>query len=156
MIEAMILELGPWSWLVLGLILLAGELVVPGIFLIWIGIAAIIVGAISLLIWDAGFWTWQVQVLVFLALAIAAALLGRRFMHKQDFSDQPLLNRRGEQLIGKTATLETAIENGRGRIRIDDTIWRVAGPDLEAGTKVRISGVIDATLTVEKAGGDAV
>ena len=61
MIERIILELGPWGWWVLGLVLLAAEVVAPGMFLVWIGIAAILTGAVSLLLWEAGFWVWQVQ-----------------------------------------------------------------------------------------------
>src|SRR5690606_26792847 len=104
------------------------------IFLIWIGIAALAVGLLSLLLWNAAFWTWQVQVLIFLGLAMAAAIAGRALMRNRDGSDQPLLNRRSEQLIGRTATLEQPIVNGQGRVRIDDTTWRVTGPDLAAGT----------------------
>ena len=64
MIERIILELGPWSWWVLGLVLLAAEVVAPGVFLVWIGIAAILTGVVSLLLWETGFWVWQVQFVV--------------------------------------------------------------------------------------------
>lgn len=151
MIENIIAELGPWNWMVLGLVLLGAEVLVPGFFLIWIGIAAIIVGALSLALWDAAFWTWQVQVLVFLGLALVSAFVGRALMKRSGVSDQPLLNKRGEQLVGKVATLDEAIVNGRGRIRIDDTVWRVSGPDLDAGTRVRVARLTDSELVVEAA-----
>ncbi|RUU74056.1 NfeD family protein, partial [Mesorhizobium sp. M7A.T.Ca.TU.009.01.3.1] len=67
MIDRIVSELGPWNWMVLGFILLVMEVIAPGIFMLWIGIAALIIGAVSLLVRDAGFWTWQVQVLAFLA-----------------------------------------------------------------------------------------
>ncbi len=67
MFDNLVVQLGPWSWWVLGLVLLAAELVVPGFFLVWIGLAAIIVGALSLLFWENTFWIWQVQLLVFAA-----------------------------------------------------------------------------------------
>jgi membrane protein implicated in regulation of membrane protease activity len=151
MIMNLIAELGPWSWMALGLILLGAEILVPGFFLIWIGIAAIGVGALSLALWDFAYWTWQVQVLFFLALALAAAFVGRSLMGGKAISDQPLLNRRSDQLVGMTATLQEAIVNGRGRIRINDTTWRVTGPDLEAGTRVRVARAEGAELVVEKA-----
>ncbi|MCY6379252.1 NfeD family protein [Hoeflea prorocentri] len=138
MIERIIQELGPWSWMVLGLVLLAAEILMPGVFLIWIGIAAIIVGAISLVFWSEPFWAWQLQILVFAILAVAAAVVGRRMMKRSDESDEPLLNKRGESLVGRTATLSEPINEGRGRIRIDDTTWVVSGPDLPVGTRVKV------------------
>lgn len=151
MIMNLVTELGPWSWMVLGLILLGAEILVPGIFLIWIGIAALAVGALSLALWPFAFWTWQVQVIVFLVLALASALAGRAFMRGRDVSDEPLLNRRAAQLVGRTATLGEPIVNGRGRIRIDDTTWRVSGPDLGVGATVRVIRADGGELVVEKA-----
>ena len=148
MIMRLIAELGPWSWMVLGLVLLGAEILVPGFFLIWIGIAAIIVGAISLLLWPLAYWTWQVQVLVFLSFALAAAFSGRRLMQNRQGSDQPLLNRRAAQLIGRSSTLEEPIVNGVGRVRIDDTTWRVRGPDLPAGARVHVTRAEGNELTV--------
>lgn len=151
MIESLVAQIGPWTWMVVGLILLVAELLIPGIFLIWIGVAAIIVGALSLALWGSSFWSWQVQVIVFLVLSVASAFVGRALMGRQNVSDQPLLNRRREQLVGKTATLEEAIVNGSGRIRIDDTVWRVSGPDLKAGTRVRVAAATSNELIVEEA-----
>lgn len=150
MLERIFAELGPWNWMVLGFALLALEILMPGMFLIWIGIAAILTGALSLQLWGAEFWVWQVQVLVFLALSLVAAYAGRRIMAgRGDDTDQPLLNRRAEQLVGRTATLEEPIAHGHGRIRIGDTVWRVAGPDLPAGAQVRVVGAQDSQLVVE-------
>ncbi len=149
MLEELFGELGAWNWVVLGLLLLGAEILAPGFFLIWIGIAAVIVGAVSLVLWDAAFWTWQAQVLVFLALALISAFAGRALMKRGDVSDEPLLNRRGAQMIGETTTLREAIVNGRGRVKIGDTTWSVSGPDLDAGTKVRVTGAADMKLTVE-------
>ena len=73
MFDRVISELGPWTWMVLGFVLLVMEIIAPGIFMLWIGIAALIIAAISLLIWDAAIWTWQVQVLAFLALSLLSA-----------------------------------------------------------------------------------
>lgn len=152
MVQWFIHQLGPWNWMVIGMILLAAEIVVPGVFLLWIGIAALIVGAVSLALWNAGFWVWELQVVVFLALSIVCALVGRRIAASHEDSDQPLLNRRGEQLVGRTATLTEPIREGYGRIRIGDTMWRVAGPDLPVGARVRVVAVRDVELVVEAAG----
>jgi membrane protein implicated in regulation of membrane protease activity len=147
MIARIVSELGPWNWMVLGFALLALEIVVPGFFLLWIGIAALLTGALSLQLWDTGFWVWQVQVLLFLVLSLAAAYLGNRLMGGgKEETDQPLLNRRGEQMIGRTATLTEPITEGRGRIRLDDTMWRVSGPDLPAGARVRVKAATDTDL----------
>ncbi|MCO5731889.1 NfeD family protein [Rhizobium sp. SSA_523] len=150
MMAALILDLGPWSWFILGLALLAAELAVPGMFLIWIGLAAIVVGGISLILWDLAFWSWQLQLVLFAILAIAITLAGRRYFDRPDnSSDEPLLNRRGESLVGRTATLKEPITNGRGRIRLDDTWWSVTGPDLAAGMTVRVAEWTGNELIVE-------
>ena len=147
MLERIFAELGPWNWMVLGFVLLTLEILVPGVFLLWIGLAALVVGAVSLMFWNAGFWIWEIQVVVFLALALVSAYSGKRIMGgRKDDSDQPLLNRRGDQLVGRTATLAEPITNGRGRVKIGDTMWRVSGPDLPAGTRVRVKAATDLDL----------
>ncbi|MDQ6433662.1 NfeD family protein [Mesorhizobium sp. LHD-90] len=149
MIEWLIGELGPWNWMVLGLALLAIEIVTPGFYLLWIGLAALVVGAISLALWDAAFWGWQVQVVAFLALSLVAAYAGYKLMGgRKTESDQPLLNRRGEQLVGRTAMLSEPIREGYGRIQLGDTMWRVSGPDLPAGARVKVVSVNDLELVV--------
>ena len=152
MIENLVVELGPWSWWVLGLVLLAAELMVPGVFLVWIGLAAIVVGALSLLFWDSAFWPWQIQMLIFAAMAVISVLLGRRYVYNTNqTSDEPYLNQRGASLVGRTATLQEPIMEGRGRIRLDDTFWTVMGPDLPAGTRVKVIASNGRNLTVEAA-----
>lgn len=142
-------QLGPWNWMVLGIVLLAIEIVAPGFFLLWIGIASLIVGTISLALWGADFWVWQLQVVVFLVLSLLSAWLGNKVMGgRKTESDQPLLNQRGQQLVGRTATLTEPITNGFGRIKLGDTLWRVKGPDLPAGTQVKVVSVSDLELVV--------
>ncbi|WP_192177827.1 NfeD family protein [Mesorhizobium amorphae] len=152
MLDRIISELGPWNWMVLGFVLLVMEVIAPGIFMLWIGIAALLIGLVSLLIWDASFWTWEVQVLAFLALSLVSAFVGKKLVGgRHDATDQPLLNRRGAQMVGKMATLAEPIKDGRGRIKLGDTLWRVSGPDLPVGTQVRVTGAADTDLelTVE-------
>ncbi|MBZ9655835.1 NfeD family protein [Phyllobacterium lublinensis] len=150
MLERLFAELGPWNWIVLGLVLMIFEVAAPGIFFLWFGIAALIVGALAILLGEALGMGWQIQVVLFLVLSVISVLVGRRLMGATDVvSDEPLLNRRGEQLIGQVVTLEEATVNGRGRARVGDSLWRVTGPDLSAGTRVRITGIDHGTLVVE-------
>lgn len=152
MLERLFGELGPWNWVVLGLVLMIFEVAAPGIFFLWFGIAALIVGALAILFGDALGLSWQIQVILFLVLSVIAVFIGRRLVGATDAeSDEPLLNRRGEQLVGQVVTLEEATINGRGRARIGDSLWRVTGPDLAAGTRVKITGIDQGTLTVEAA-----
>ncbi len=145
---AMITALGPWSWIVGGVVLFALELAVPGAFMMWLGIAAVLVGAISLLV-D---WAWQWQCIAFAAFALASVPLWRRFALKvEPQSEAPLLNRRTEALIGRVFTLDKPIVDGIGTVRIDDTIWRVRGSDQPAGSRVRITQADGANLAVEPA-----
>ena len=147
MLERIFAELGPWNWMALGFALLILEILAPGVFLLWIGLAALIVGALSLMLWEAAFWVWQAQVVTFLALALVCALAGKKILGTRGVeTDQPLLNRRGDQLVGRVATLTEPITDGRGRIKIGDTVWRVSGPDLPAGTKVRVKAATDLDL----------
>lgn len=150
MIARIFAELGPWNWIVLGFLLLALEILAPGVFLVWIGLAALATGLLSIALWEAGFWTWQVQTIVFLLLSLLSAYGGYRFVRGRETpSDQPLLNQRARQLVGRTATLEEDMREGRGRIRLGDTYWRVSGPDAAAGTRVRVIEARDYDLIVE-------
>jgi membrane protein implicated in regulation of membrane protease activity len=150
MIAGLIAELGPWSWWIAGLVLLAAEMIVPGFFLVWIGLAALIVGVLSLLFWDDAFWVWQLQAILFAALAVATTFTGRKLTVQHGTSDEPFLNQRAASLVGRTATLAEPIREGRGRIRLDDTVWRVSGPDLPVGAKVKVVASNGRDLTVEK------
>ncbi|MHA1190588.1 MAG: NfeD family protein [Alphaproteobacteria bacterium] len=146
MIMGLIEALGGWTWWLIGMILLAVEVVVPGFFFLWFGIAAILIGVGSLLVE----WPWQVQVAGFAILSLAAAFLGRKVMgYKDTPSDDPNLNLRASRLNGRTFILTDAIEQGAGRIKVDDSVWRVTGPDTPAGATVRVTGADGATLMVE-------
>lgn len=149
MIARVIAELGPWTWMAIGLLLLTAEVFLPGVFMVWFGIAALVTGALGLALWSAAFWTWPVQIVVFLVLSAICVVAGRRWMGMGEAkTDQPLLNQRTAQLVGRTATLEEAIVNGYGRVRIGDTLWRVKGPDVPAGTQVAVTGSENETLIV--------
>src|SRR5215208_5366576 len=123
--------LGPWSWVVLGLALMGLELVAPGVFLIWLGLAAVLTGLL-----DAALClSWQTAWLAFAALAVVAVAAGRMLTRSRedDAGGRPPLNRRGQALVGRVLTLDAPIVEGCGRIRVDDSSWRVVGPDAPAG-----------------------
>lgn len=137
---------GPWGWLVAGLIMLALELVVPGGYLLWMGIAGIITGLVTLF-WAIG---WPVQWLIFgMFSLISIALWVRWTRSRPAASDRPHLNERADHLIGQEAVLEQAIAQGFGRVVLGDTVWRVSGPDMALGSRVRIVGSEGAVLKVE-------
>lgn len=151
MIARIVGELGPWNWVAIGLVLLVMEIAIPGVFLLWFGMGAIVVGALSIMFNNAAFWPWEAQIVVFLILSLVLAYFGKRLMDKGDVTDEPLLNKRSEQMIGRTATLAEPISEGYGRIRLGDTLWRVKGPDLAVGARVKVSGVQGNELVVEPA-----
>lgn len=148
MIEA-ILALGAWNWMILAAVLLALEMLAPGIFLMWFGFAAAATGLIVFR-YDI---VWQWQLIWFCGLSLAAVLLANRYLRQHPLeSDQPLLNKRAAQLVGQSFDLAEPIENGRGSIRVGDTIWRVEGPELPKGAHIRIVGTDGSVLKVEPAG----
>ena len=137
--------LGVWSWFIAGVVLVIAEVFAPGAFLLWLGLAAFLVGIMSLVI-D---WSWQAQFAAFAVFAVAAVPLYRWFGRSSDTTpDHSFLNRRTEALVGRVFTLETPIVDGVGTVRIDDTIWRVQGPDSPGGGKVKVVQANGATLTV--------
>ena len=145
----MFTTLGTWNWLIFGFILMALEVAAPGIFLFWLGLAALLVGLLSF----AFHPSWQTQLLMFAVFAAAAVPIWRR-LARSDTSvsaSNPFLNKRADALVGRVFTLEKPIIDGWGTVRIDDTIWRVAGPDAPAGSRVKIVQADGANLTVAAA-----
>ncbi len=145
-------SLGAWSWLLLGLILITIEMATPGIFFIWIGLAALLTGAI-----DGVFdLSWQIAFLVFACLSVLCVFAGRWIdnYRKGENAEFKSLNRRAERLIGQTFVLAEPIANGSGRIRVQDSTWRVTGPDMVSGARVRVIGVDEdgSTLIVASEG----
>jgi inner membrane protein len=144
----LIRTLGGWSWWVLGLVLLGAEVLLPGFFFLWFGIAAILIGISAVLI-D---WPWQMQLVGFVVLSVATALIGRRFAGTgEGETADPHLNLRANRLQGQTFVLTEPIVEGRGRIKIDDSIWQVRGPDAPAGARIVVTGADGTILNVSKA-----
>jgi len=139
-----------YGWWILALLLIVAELASPGYFMLWIGIAAAAVGA---LLWLMPGLSFLAQTLAFVVLALVSCWCYWRFVRPlaEGPSDQPLLNRRAEQFVGKRYVLDSAIVNGRGKVRVGDAPWLAEGPDLPAGTAVEVIGVEGTTLKVRRA-----
>ncbi len=109
-------------------------------------LAALLVGIISLFV-D---WSWQAQLVAFAVFALASIPLWRHFARKVEAPEEaPFLNRRAAGFVGRVFTLEKPIVNGVGTVRVDDTWWRVSGPDCPAGSRVRVARSDGASLFVE-------
>jgi len=147
MIASALDTLGPWAWIILGLALMGLELLAPGVFFLWLGLAALLTGLID---WGFGL-SWQASALSFAVLSVVAVLAGRAINRRPDEEDEAAsnLNRRAHALVGQTFTLEAPIVDGSGRIRVGDSSWRVTGPSAPAGASVRVVRVEGATLVVE-------
>ena len=94
--------------------------------------------------------SWQAQFLVFSVLSVVSIIISRKYLVNETPSDQPNLNRRAQQYVGRVFTLSEAIEQGVGKVRVDDTYWKVTGPTLPQGTEVRVSGTEGSVLVVEE------
>lgn len=139
-------EFDYWHWLALGLALMILEMLAPSAFFLWMGIAAMGVGGLLWLMPDMGL---EVQLILFATLSIVAIGLSRRYLKRHPVeTDRPTLNVRGAQSVGRILTLDAPIVNGVGRVHMDDTLWKVLGPDLPAGTRVEVIGVEGTALQV--------
>ena len=138
-----------WSWLALGTLLLILEVFGAGGYLLWIGMAAAAVGVLTFVIPGL---PWELQMLLFAVFSILTALYWwRRQRSAVRVSDQPNLNLRGQELIGKVFVVSEAIVDGRGKIKVADGVWMARGPDTASGSRVRVIGQQGAILLVERA-----
>ena len=145
---AVFYSLGPWNWFILGMLLLVLETMIPGVQFLWFGIAAMAIGVLGLLTGVS--WTWQV--LAFGLLAVLTVFWVRKYVRPDVvLSDLPDLNVRGQQYIGHSLIVEQAIQNGRGKVRVGDSIWAAEGPDTLAGERVRVTATRGTVLVVERA-----
>jgi membrane protein implicated in regulation of membrane protease activity len=135
-----------WYWWILGFGLLIAELLLPtGFVLVWIGVGALIVGGLAWLI-PMG-WEWQA--ILFGVLSVASFFVWHRYRPTMVDSGQPTLNRRGHSYVGRSFTLTAPIVNGVGKLHVDDSQWRITGPDAAAGAQVRVVAADGNTLKVE-------
>ncbi|MFK7956064.1 MAG: NfeD family protein [Lysobacterales bacterium] len=147
MIEALE-AMNSWHWLALALGLLIIELMAPASFFLWLGLAAAATGIVLFFIP----MSWEIQWVAFSIFSVLSIISWVNYRKRQPAtSDQPQLNRRGEQYVGRSFTLAEAIVNGVGKVSVDDTSWRVAGPDLPVGKKVTVTGIDGVVFQVEAA-----
>ena len=140
-------EITFWHWLIAAVALMILEVLAPAAFFLWLGVAAAVVGVLLALIPGM---PWQIQVLLFSALSVASVIGWRAWRKKHPVeSEAPNLNRRGMQYVGRVFTLSEAIVNGTGKVKVDDTTWRVSGPDLDQGANIRVLDIDGTVFKVE-------
>jgi inner membrane protein len=138
-----------WLWMGAGILLVGIEAVIPGLFMFWIGLAALATGLVLL----ATTLSTPMQFILFGVFGLAMIMLGRFLQRREQATptDQPFLNDRSGAMVGKSYPLETAISSGSGTVRIGDSVWRVSGPDMVVGAMVTITAVDGSTLVVKPA-----
>ena len=136
-----------WGWWIFGIVLIVLEVAAPGAVFMWMGIAAGIVGIAVFFVPDLN---WEYQFLIFALLSVVSILVARRYLKARPIeTDQPSLNRRGSQYIGRVFTLTEPIVDGRGKLHVDDTMWKIEGPDMAEGEKVTVTTIDGVVLRVE-------
>jgi hypothetical protein len=135
------------AWLIAALLLGMAEFALPGVFLVFVAVAAAITGVLAFALPDL---SGPAQLASFGAWSITAVLIGRRWYSDYPVgSDAALLNDRSAQMVGQVVVVEVAIEQGRGRVRVGDGVWSATGPDLATGARARVRAVENGTLVVE-------
>ncbi|MGA0264274.1 MAG: NfeD family protein [Lysobacterales bacterium] len=137
-----------WHWWIIAGLLLILELILPSFFFLWLGIAAAATGFVLLVLPSM---PMEMQLVIFSVASVIAVLAWRKYRETRPVeSDQPNLNRRGQQYVGRVFTLDRPIQNGVGKVEVDDSTWRVKGPDLPAGTHVKVTGVDGVVFVVAR------
>ena len=139
-----------WSWFILAAVLVLAELILPGLFLLWIAVAAAIMGVFMLLLPVA--LTWQIQLLVFTALSVAVIYAGKRYFSygNGDAPDNNGLNKRGRRLVGSVITVDKITSSDRGKARVGDSFWTISGNNLVVGAEMQVVDLEGNVLIVEK------
>ncbi len=139
-------SLGVWYWFLMAVALLMLEMLLPGVYLLWFGLASVLVGFLAM-VTDMG---WQWQVITFGIISMLTVLGVRRFARSDaTASDLPDLNERGQQYVGRVVVVDEAITGGRGRVKVGDTVWAAEGPDLPVGARAKVMAVRGTVLVVE-------
>lgn len=136
-----------WHWLILAVALIILEILMPGAYFLWMGISAAAVGAGMFIFPEMPLLT---QILIFAVLSVITVVIYKAHRRQNPVvTDEPALNRRGEQYIGRTVILTEAIVNGVGKTKVDDSTWKVSGENMQAGESVRVVAVDGSTFKVE-------
>lgn len=141
-----------WHWWIFALFLIGAEALLPGVFFLWMGVAAAIIGVAVLVTPDLA---WEIQWIAFAVISIASVVGWRAYLLRYPTqTDQPTLNRRGQDYVGRHLTLSQPLKDGHGRTKLDDSVWAVEtedGADLPQGTKVVVTALRDTVLIVRPA-----
>lgn len=136
-----------WHWWIFAVVLIIVEILAPTFFALWMAIAAFLTGLLLFLFPEM---QWEYQVMIFAVMSVISIVMWRRYYTNNPIAtDQPMLNRRGEQYIGRVITLKMPIEDGQGKVQVDDSTWKIEGVDCPAGTKVKIVKVDNVVFQVE-------
>lgn len=146
--------LGPWNWVIAGVLLMALETLIPGVHFLWFGLSAIVVGILVFALNSGGAealsFPWQL--VLFAVISVATVFWVRRYSNAQGVeSEDKDLNVRSAQYFGRVVVVEDAISGGRGRVRVGDTLWAASGADTPKGAQVRITGANGTVFIVEPA-----
>ncbi|CCQ72234.1 NfeD family protein [Magnetospira sp. QH-2] len=148
--DALLSQLTFWHWLIIGVALIVLEIFAPGLVFLWMGLAGLVMGGMLFMMPHL---VWEQQILIFSGLSLLIVIIGRKVVNVHPVeSDHPTLNRRGHQYVGRVFTLNEPIVNGLGRIHVDDTMWKVTGPNLPEGTRVKVIAADGVLLNVTEAG----
>lgn len=138
----------PWTWLISGMVLFIFEALIPGVYLLWFGFAAVVVGIVAFIVP----MSLTTQVVLFIAASVVSLFIGRRFArYLTSAKGEPDLNERSRHYIGRTFVVAESIAGGHGKIRVGDSVWSAEGPDAAAGAQVRVTGARGTVLIVEPA-----
>lgn len=142
-------EITFWHWIAVGVIFITVEAFVPGAFFVGMGVSAVIIGGT---LYAVPTLDWKLQLFAFAVLSVISVIIARRWIRTTPIeTDRPLLNQRGAQYVGRQFHLDEPIVNGHGKIKVDDSIWKVHGPDCPEGAKVKVTGVDGTVLVVAPA-----
>ncbi len=141
--------LNHWTWWVFGVLFVIVEILVPGFVFLWLGVSAGVMGFVYLLLPGL---SAAAQITIFAVLSVVSVVVGRAYLRKHPTkTDDSGLNRRSAQYIDRVFTLDEPIVNGLGKLIVDDSMWKISGPDMPAGTQVRVTTVEGVILIVERA-----
>ena len=137
-----------WHWILIACVFFSAEILIGTEFLLWLGLAALTSAIIKLVVPEI---SWEVQYVLFALFCVISLFIWRRVSKRagEIESDQPQLNQRNQQMIGRTLILSQAIENGVGKVVVDDSQWKVAGNDLPINSRVKVMSVQGSVLNVE-------
>ncbi len=137
-----------WYWWIIAIFLLGTEMLAAGFFFLWMAVSAFITGFLLLLI---PMLSIEIQLFIFSVLSMFSVIAWKRYMVNHPVkTDHPNLNQHSARYLGQTYILTEAIKNGRGKIKINDSLWKVEGQDCSAGSSVKIVAIDGNFFEVEK------